>query len=116
MKNKKVQKYISWALQIILGLLFLAAGAGKFLAAEVWIEKFSNWGYPDNFYLFIGVVEVLAAILLFIPKFTKQAAMFLLVVMLGAVLTHIFNQEAAELIRPIIFMLLLSTLIYLKIK
>ncbi len=114
MKSKKLHGYITWALQIILGLLFLAAGAGKFLAAETWIQKFTTWGFFNNFYLLIGVVELLGAILLFLPKLSKYAAMLLVVVMTGAVITHIVHQEAVELFRPVIFMALLSALIFLK--
>ena len=114
MKGKNFRLYASLLLQIILGFLFLAAGAGKFLAREMWIQKFSNWGYPDHFYLLIGVVEIVAALLLFIPKFAKYAALTLVIIMLGALFTHIFNQELGELFRPGIFLVLLSTLIFLK--
>ena len=96
MKGGKIKVYASWSLQIILGLLFLAAGVGKFLAEEIWIEKFKNWGYPKQFYLLIGIIEVLAAILLLIPKASKYAAIILVVVMFGAMMTHIFHQEATE--------------------
>ena len=114
MRNKKMRTFGTWTLQVILGLLFLAAGAGKFLAAEVWVEKFSKWGYPENFYLLIGITELLAAILLFIPKLTKYAAMFLVIIMIGAAITHMIHQEAAEILRPGIFLVLLSALIFLK--
>ena len=116
MKGNKIQVVASWSLQLILGLLFLAAGAGKFLAAEVWIEKFNNWGYPEPFHLFIGAVELLAAILLLVPRTTRYAAFVLLGVMIGAMMTHIFHQEAAELIRPVIFAVLLGALLFLRSK
>ena len=95
-------------------MLFLAAGSGKFLAGEVWQQKFLDWGYPNNFYLVIGAVETIAAILLLIPKFTRYAVMLLVVVMLGAAMTHLFNNQAPELIRPGIFLVFLSTLIYFR--
>ena len=99
MRNQKLKIILLWTLQILLALLFLAAGSGKFMAAEVWQQKFLSWGYPNNFYLIIGVVETIAAVFLLIPNFTKYAAVFLFVVMLGAMLTHLFNQEAPELLR-----------------
>lgn len=114
MKNKKLKTVLLWALQILLALLFLAAGSGKFLGSEVWQQKFLDWGYPNNFYLVIGAVETIAAIFLLIPKFTKYAAMFLVVIMLGAAMTHLFNNQAPELIRPGIFLVFLSTLIYFR--
>ena len=114
MKNKKLKTILLWALQILLALLFLAAGSGKFLGSEVWQQKFLDWGYPNNFYLVIGAVETIAAILLLIPKFTRYAVMLLVVVMLGAAMTHLFNNQAPELIRPGIFLVFLSTLIYFR--
>ena len=108
MKNKKIVTYSTWILKIILGLLFLAAGAGKFLADHIWIEKFSDWGFPDKFYIFIGLIEILAAILLFIPKLSKYAAIVLIIIMIGAVGTHIIHNQIAEIIRPVIFLILLS--------
>ncbi len=114
MKNKKLKTILLWILQILFALLFLAAGSGKFLAGEVWQQKFHDWGYPNNSYLVIGAVETIAAILLLISKFTKYAAMVLVVIMLGAATTHLLNQEAAELLRPGIFLVFLSILIYFR--
>ena len=114
MKNKKLKTILLWVLQIILALLFLAAGSGKFLGGEVWQQKFHDWGFPNNFYLIIGAVETIAAIFLLIPKFTKYAAMFLVVIMLGAAMTHLFNNQTAELLRPGIFLVFLSILIYFR--
>ncbi|MCB9087885.1 MAG: DoxX family protein [Calditrichae bacterium] len=114
MKNKKNLVYATFALQIIVGLLFLVAGAGKFLAAEFWIAKFSQWRYPNNFYLLIGIIEIISAILLFIPRFSKYAAGILMIVMIGAAITHILHQEVAALFRPGIFLILLSALLFLK--
>lgn len=116
MKNKKVKIVAIWILQIILGLLFIAAGAGKLVASHVWIEKFNNWGYPENFYLLIGAAEGFGALLLFIPKIARHAAFLLAIIMIGAIITHIFHQEFAEIFRPAIFLVLLSTLIFLKAK
>ncbi|MGH1366684.1 MAG: DoxX family protein [Calditrichia bacterium] len=116
MTANKISFYGSWLLQIILGLLFLAAGAGKFLAAEVWIAKFSSWGFPQHFYLLIGLVELAAAVLLFIPRLFNYAIITLTAIMLGAVLTHLVHQEFAEIIRPIVFLLFLSFLFFLKKK
>lgn len=116
MNRSKMPVYAIWTLQVILGLLFLAAGAGKFLAAEVWIGKFSNWGFPDNFYMLIGIFEIAAAIGIFIPKFSRYSAMALAAIMIGATGTHLLHREMGELLRPGIFLAALSALIILKNK
>ena len=116
MKNNKVWKYTLIIVQTIVGILFLLAGAAKFLAAEMWIKKFSQWHYPDNFYLLVGFVEIVAAILLFVPKLSRYAITTLIVIMIGAVLTHVYHQEATEIFRPGIYLVLLSAIIFLKRK
>jgi len=116
MKNKKLQKYGPLTLQIILALLFLLAGAGKFLAAGLWIEKFNRWNYPDNFYLVVGLTEVVCAVLLFIPKLSKYAAIIMLGIMISATLTLIIHDELRAIIQPVIYMVLVAVLILLKRK
>jgi len=114
MTNKKNGKFVTGAFQIMLGLIFLVAGAGKFLAAAWWSGNFSKWGYPDNFYQVIGIAEMLGAIAIFIPRWSRGAAIFLAVIMVSAVITHLSHTEIAESLRPAIYLFLLSGLIYLK--
>ena len=51
------------------------------------------------------MLEVLGAIGLLIPRLTKAAILGLTGIMIGAAYTHITNDEGAQVIRPIIFML-----------
>ncbi|MCB0263630.1 MAG: DoxX family protein [Calditrichaeota bacterium] len=116
MKNNKVWKHTLIIVQTIVGILFLLAGAAKFLAAEMWIKKFSQWHYPDKFYMIVGFVEFVAAILLFVPKISKYAVISLIFVMIAAILTHVVHQESTEIFRPGIYLVLLVTIIFLKRK
>lgn len=108
MNKEKLKRYLYLTLKIILGLLFLAAGFGKFLGAEIWIQKFTHWGFPAGMHLFIGVVEIAAAVLLFVPATFPYATLVLLGIMIGAVGTHLVNQEYSEIIRPLIFIIMLA--------
>ena len=62
MKNEKIKTILTWAIQVILGLQFILSGQAKFTRADWWSRKFSEWGYPDNFYLVIGVLELVGGI------------------------------------------------------
>ncbi len=42
-----------WALTLLLVLMFFMVGLDKF-TSQGWIERFANWGYPDNFLYVIG--------------------------------------------------------------
>src|SRR5215472_16740750 len=66
-----------WAVRGGFALLFLSAGAEKFGSGGGWVEMFQEIGFGDWFRYFTGVVEVLGAVLLLIPK-TATAGLSLL--------------------------------------
>ena len=95
-----------WALQILLGALFILVGTGKF-ADPSWERKFARWGYPDGFYMVIGVLEALGGLLLFVPRTTSYAAGMLGIIMIGASLTHFVHNEMARVAPPLMYLALL---------
>ncbi|MEO9482134.1 MAG: DoxX family protein [Ekhidna sp.] len=100
--NIKFKRIVTWILQVLMGLEFLIAGQAKFTATEVWAKQFSNWGFPDHFYLLIGALEVVGGILIFIPKFAAKAALGLGAIMLGATITHAVHGEWDRIIFTLI--------------
>jgi uncharacterized membrane protein YphA (DoxX/SURF4 family) len=103
----------TWTLQILLCALFLMVGTGKFLDPG-WARRFARWGYPDGFHLIIGVVEALAGLALLVPRFTAYAAVLLMVVMTGAALTHLTFGETRQFTSPLVFLVLLSLVGWLR--
>lgn len=93
MKKGKVRNILTWVLQVLLGLQFILAGQAKFTRPDVWAGQFAGWGFPDNFYLVIGALELIGAILVFIPKFASKAALGLGIIMIGATITHAIHDE-----------------------
>lgn len=102
MNKAKVLTIISWVLAILLALGFVAAAAGKLTGAAT--ETFAHWGYPAWFATLVGVLELAGAIGLLIPRTTRYAVLGLSMIMLGAAYTHLVNNEAAQLVRPLIFL------------
>ena len=84
----------------LLTIQFLAAAAGKFTGA--WDQKFGLWGYPTWGPFAVGLLEVVAVILLFFPYSRKTALLILMLVMVGAALTHLLNGEPWRIIHNLI--------------
>lgn len=81
-----------WILTLLLVLLFGSAGMGKFGNAD-WADMFVRWGYSVEFRYLIGVLEILGAIGLLIPRTASYAAVGLIVIMLGGSVTHWLHNE-----------------------
>ncbi|HEX4253299.1 MAG TPA: DoxX family protein [Pseudonocardia sp.] len=86
-----------WVLQILLAVVFVAAGLVKLLRPKAELRAQMGWvdDYPDNGVKAIGAVEVLAAIGLILPALTGIATVFvplaalgLVLLMIGAAITH----------------------------
>lgn len=114
MAGSKAINISSWVLVVLLALGFLLAAVGKLTGAQT--EMFQGWGYAPWFATVIGILELAGAIGLLIPKLTRLAIYGLLGVMLGACYTHVANAEAAQLIRPLLFMVLLGVVWWLRRK
>lgn len=95
-----------WALQILLGALFVVIGIAKF-GDPAWERNFARWGYPDGFYMVIGVLEALGGLLLFVPRITSYAAGMLGIIMIGASLTHFVHNEMGRVVPPLMYLALL---------
>ena len=77
---------------------------------EFWIRDFGRWGYPDWFRMVVGGAELLAFLLLLVPRFAAYGALIFAVVMLGAIFTHATHGESGRL--PFnLFLLVLSGII-----
>lgn len=110
--NPKVYTIASWIILALVALGFILASIGKLTGAAA--PTFAAWGYPAWFAMFIGVVELAGAIGLLIPKTTRYAVVGLTLIMLGACYTHLANGEGLQVLRPIIFLALLWTGLWLR--
>lgn len=97
----RAKNIASWVLAALVALGFLLAAVGKLSGAQT--EMFEGWGYAPWFATVIGVLELLGAVGLLIPRLTRPAILGLTGIMIGAAYTHIANGEAAQLVRPLIF-------------
>ena len=101
----------TWLRRIGIALLWIAtvlealgmglAGFSKFGNMEAWMGMFERWGYPAWFSLVVGGSEMAGAVLLLVPRLASWAAIFLGVVMLGALATVIVNDSSLGVAAPI---------------
>jgi uncharacterized membrane protein YphA (DoxX/SURF4 family) len=92
------QRRLLAGLCLFLAVEFILGGAAKFYPGETFFgpsyaEKFVDWGYPAWFRFVVGSGELVAAALLAIPRTRFHGAALLVVILTGAVITHIANQD-----------------------
>ena len=80
-----------WVLQALAGAALLAAGVSKLAGAEPMVQQFETIGLGQWFRYLTGALEVLGAVLLFVPKLSGVGALLLSAVMTGAVAAHLFK-------------------------
>lgn len=113
-----------WIVQIVLALLFLFAGGTKLVLSY---ETLSSMGSPNQivfpvwFIRLIGVAEVLGALGLILPgifrrqqRLTALAALGLLLIMIGAVVTTTMGDGFKMAITPLIVGLLCAFVAYYR--
>ena len=102
-----------WTLQILVGSMFVMVGVMKFVD-PMWPRMFARWGYPDGFYMVVGVLEAAGGIAVLVPRLTTYAALLLVTVMAGAALTHAIAGETQRLGVPIVYLLAAAVLGWLR--
>jgi len=100
-----------WILQALMTLVMVGPGVQKF-TSPVWQRMFRVWGYPDHFYAFIGVIEIVAGLGLLIPRIATPSAVLLMGVMLGAAVTRMIH--AGSGVGEIVFFTLLGVIAYAR--
>lgn len=106
-------KYLSIGLRALLTLAFVGAGAAKLAGVEMMVATFDAVGVGQWFRYVTGLIEVGAAILLWLPRRQVLAAALLGATMVGAVLAHIFVLVPAEGVPAVVLGLICTAVIYL---
>jgi uncharacterized membrane protein YphA (DoxX/SURF4 family) len=104
-----------WVAQVLLAVVFLGAGATKLMQPKEKLAK--NMGWVEDFsqptVRIIGALEVLGAIGVVLPALTgilpwltPLAALGLVLLMAGAVYTHLRREEGSAVVPPAVLLLL----------
>lgn len=102
--KSKVQMVIT----VLLTLAFLGSGIMKLTGADMVKATFEGWGfpYPILFMRIVGLCEVAGAIGLWLPRFSYAAKICFIILLVGAVLTHLLHREFQDSFGAIILLIL----------
>jgi uncharacterized membrane protein YphA (DoxX/SURF4 family) len=104
-----------WTVQILLAAFLLIASAAPKLAGErTAVETFSQIGWGQWFRYFTGTCEAAGAIGLLIPRLATPAAVGLIGVMIGAVLTQLLVLVPVWALLPAAFGVLLAVIAWYR--
>ena len=104
---------VQMVITVLLTLAFLGSGIMKLTGAEEIRQGFESWGYPVFFMYIIGLCEVAGAIGFWLRRFSYAAKVCILLLMAGAVLTHLVFDTFQEAIPPIVLIVLTAVALVL---
>ena len=107
--KSKVQMVIT----VLLTLAFLGSGIMKLTGSEQISQGFDKWGYPIFFMYVIGLCEVAGAIGFWLRRFSYAAKVCILLLMAGAVLTHLVFDTFQEAVPPLVLIVLTAVTLWL---
>src|SRR5712671_4081546 len=87
--SRKGRLITLWTLSALAALTFIGAGGAKLAGAAVMVELFDKVGLGQWFRYCTGLLEVAAGIGLLISRYAFYAAILLVIVMIGAIITHL---------------------------
>jgi DoxX-like protein len=88
-KKRGASFWIGWVLSVLPALLAAFSGAMKLSHAPQVLEGFKHFGYPESTLTAIGLLEVLVAILVLVPRTAVLGAILFTGYFGGAVATHV---------------------------
>lgn len=87
---------LAWAL----AAFFVVGAIGNWIAPPTIRADYSRWGYPSWFHYFTAIMEMAAAVMLFMPDWRIAGAIVGTAVMLAALATVLRHREFTHAIAP----------------
>jgi uncharacterized membrane protein YphA (DoxX/SURF4 family) len=112
----KGKTIVLWVVSILLAAMFLFSGGFKLLHLEQAKPMFVKYGYAAWFATFIGTCEVFGALGLLVPRLAALAAGGLAIIMAGAVYTHMSHQEYSHGMIPLVLLVLLVGVCWVRLR
>jgi len=87
---KNISVIINWIARLLAAVILLQTLYFKFTGADESVYIFSKLGVEPWGRIGSGIIELIAAILILIPRTTIYGALIAMGVMIGAILSHLF--------------------------
>lgn len=107
-------KKLLWAVQIVLGLLFIGGGLAKLFGDAAMIDLFDEIGAGAWLRYFVGACEVLGGIALMIPRLCGLAAAALAALIVGAIVTNVVIVDENPAL-PLVYLLFLGLVVWRRL-
>ena len=114
MNREKLNTVIGWVLTGVVALILWLNGVGKLMNSPAAIAEFEHWGYSRLFMYTVGTLEVFAGLFLVAPQMSIYGAFLVIILMLGAVVTHILHDPVINVLRPVA--IIVFTLMVMRIR
>lgn len=111
-RRQIVLDIVLWAFALFLAWVFIRQGFAKFSDTSGWARAFRVWHFPVWFRIIIGVLETSAAVLLLTRRTAFAGAIIIVVVMVGAMATHVYWGRPGQVTSEVL-PLFLSTMVAL---
>lgn len=112
----KAKKMTANVLTTILFLAFVVSGFMKLMRTDDAVEGFRRYDLNVGILMLIGFLEVLGGLGLWLPKVRIWAAAGLSANMTGAIVIHLYHDEANMIAAPLVFFILLMVSISLRLQ
>jgi putative oxidoreductase len=110
----KTKTIITWILAAFIAFGFLFAGITKLLGTEMQIKNLESWGYPLWFSYPIGLLELVFAVTILIPKYRKLTIYGTFMWTVAAVITHLQAGQASMIGAPMLFSIMAGVILLLQ--
>jgi uncharacterized membrane protein YphA (DoxX/SURF4 family) len=112
--NNRALSVVAWAVAILLCIAFLGAGTAKLTAQPMMTMEFAAFGYPQWFMYVTGLIEIVGAILVVVPRTSRIGASLLVCVMVGAIFSHLTHGQAGMIGAPVVLLVLAAVAFQLR--
>ncbi len=110
----KAKVIATWVLSGLIALAMLGAGGSKLAGAPEQVKGFAAMGYPTWFLYVTGVIEVVGAILLLVPKTAAFGVLLLGATMVGAVVSLLRMGDVGHAPIPFAFLVVIGIIGWLR--
>lgn len=104
---------IAWAFQILAATQFFLTGLDKLSDAPVMVQLFAAVGFGQWFRYVTGIIEVVGAVLLLVPRVAAIGAALLALTMIGALVAH-YTVLPFPPVKPIILLVMMITVFWVR--
>lgn len=109
-----IRNIAGWLLSALVCIVFVFAGFGQAASRPSFVQMWHAFGYPHWFMVFIGGLEIVAAVLLIVPVTARLGATLLSIIMFGAIVTHVTHGQASFAPMPGFFAILAIAGVWLR--